>query len=98
MANMTSYKASRCGLEWPQGGTDFWQAFLGVEFEEGSSMGDAARGAKGGVLMWDAVNMFYYHWLIKKLLWPMAGQNIARQEIHAEIEEKRRWSQRDTTM
>ena len=24
------------------------------------------------------VNIFYYHWLIKKLLWPMAEQNIAR--------------------
>ena len=35
-------------------------------------------------LMWDsplyAVNMFYYHWIIKKLLQPMAGQNIARLE------------------
>ena len=28
-----------------------------------------------------AVNMFYYHWLIKKLLWFMAWQNIARWEI-----------------
>ena len=27
-----------------------------------------------------AVNMFYYYWLIKKLLWPIAGQNIARIE------------------
>ena len=27
-----------------------------------------------------AVNMFYYHWLINKLLWPMAGQNKARLE------------------
>ena len=29
-------------------------------------------------MMWDcpfyAVNMFYYHWLIKKLFWPMAGR------------------------
>ena len=28
------------------------------------------------LLMWDstlyAMNMFYYHWLIEKLLWPMA--------------------------
>ena len=50
-------------------------------------------------MMWDcplyAVNMFYCHWLIKKLFWPMAGQNIARQKIQAEIEEKRRWSQGD---
>ena len=35
-----------------------------------------------------AVNMFYYHWLIKKLLWPMARQNIARWEIQAEIEKE----------
>ena len=27
-----------------------------------------------------AVNMFYCHWLIKKLLWPMAGQNTARRD------------------
>ena len=27
-----------------------------------------------------AVNMFYYHWLVKKLFWPMAGQNRGRQE------------------
>ena len=29
-------------------------------------------------MMWDsplyAVSLFYYHWLIKKLLWPMAGR------------------------
>ena len=42
-----------------------------------------------------AVNMFYYQWLIKKLLWLMAVQNVAREEIQAEIEEERRWSQRD---
>ena len=45
--------------------------------------------------MWDAplyaVNMFYYNWLIKKLLWPMAGQNTARLE-----EIWRSWSQRDS--
>ena len=39
--------------------------------------------------MWDspldAVNMFYYHWLIKKMLWPMSEQNIAKWEIQAEI-------------
>ena len=40
-----------------------------------------------------AVNMFYYCWLIKKLFWPMAGQNITRWEIQAETEEERRWSQ-----
>ena len=37
-----------------------------------------------------AVNMLYYHWSIKKLLWSMAGQNTARWEIQAEIEEERR--------
>ena len=35
-------------------------------------------------VMWDiplyAVNMFYYHWLIRKLLQPIAVQNIARLE------------------
>ena len=35
-------------------------------------------------MMWDsflyAMNMFYYHWLIKKLLWPITGKNIARLE------------------
>ena len=25
-----------------------------------------------------AVDMLYYQWSIKKLLWPMAGQNTAR--------------------
>ena len=37
------------------------------------------------VLMWDSplyvVNMFYYHWLIKMLIWLMAGQNTAKQGI-----------------
>ena len=42
-------------------------------------------------MMWDSplytMNMFYYHWLIKKLLWPIAGQYIARlQEIYIERE------------
>ena len=36
-----------------------------------------------------AVNMFYYHWLIKNLLWPMAGQNIARREIQTELRRKK---------
>ena len=45
----------------------------------------------------DAVNMFYYHWLIKKHLWPMTGQNIARWEIQAEIEEERRQRQGDAS-
>ena len=39
--------------------------------------------------------IFYYHWLIKKLLWSMLGQNIARQEIQAEIRGEIRWSQGD---
>ena len=42
-----------------------------------------------------AVNMFYYHWLIKKLFGPMTGQNRARWEFQAEIEEKRRQNQED---
>ena len=41
-------------------------------------------------VMWDsplyAVNVFYYPWFIKKLLWPMAGQNKARWEIQRERE------------
>lgn len=53
-------------------------------------------------LMWDvplyAVNVFYYHWLIEKLLWSMAGKNIARQEIQEEMEEERRQSHGDATM
>lgn len=52
--------------------------------------------------MWDvplyAVNVFYYHWLIEKLLWSMAGKNIARQEIQEEMEEERRQSHGDATM
>ena len=32
--------------------------------------------------------MFYCHWLKKKLLWPMAGQNIARWEIKQRYGEK----------
>ena len=52
--------------------------------------------------MWDsplyAVNMFYYNWLIKKLLWPMAGQNKARQKIQTEIYKESRQSQGDTML
>ena len=34
-------------------------------------------------------NMLYYHWLIKKLLQPMAGQNIARlEEIYRKKEDR----------
>ena len=58
-----------------------------------------ARASKMAQVMWDtplySVNTFYYYWLIKKLLWPTAGQNIARWEIQAEIEEERRWSHGD---
>ena len=32
-----------------------------------------------------AVNMFYYHWLINKLLWPITGQNKTWREIRTEI-------------
>lgn len=32
-----------------------------------------------------AVNMFCYRWLIKKLLWPIAGQNKTWWEIRTEI-------------
>ena len=34
--------------------------------------------------------MFYYHWLIKKLIWPIARQNIARWKIQPEIRERGR--------
>lgn len=30
---------------------------------------------------------FYYHWLIKTLLWPMSGQNIVRWESQTEHRE-----------
>ena len=30
----------------------------------------------------------YYHWLTKKLLWPMTWQNIARQERQIEYKQK----------
>ena len=42
------------------------------------------------------VSCEYFFITVKKLLWPMAGQNIERQEIQAEIEEERRRSQADT--
>ena len=44
-----------------------------------------------------AMNVFYYHWLRKKLFWPMAEQNIAKQEIQVETEKKIRWSLGDTS-
>ena len=50
-------------------------------------------------MMWDvcpyALNMFHYHWLIKKLILPMAKQNRARQEIQEEIQGEQRQSQGD---
>ena len=55
----------------------------------------------GGLLMFDlvtqvgewcsplyAVNVFYYHWLTKKLLWPMVEQNIGRWENYTECRDK----------
>lgn len=40
-----------------------------------------------GVTPLNAVNMFYYHWLInKELLWPIAQQDRARWEIQAETQ------------
>ena len=35
------------------------------------------------------------NWLLKNLLWSMAGQNIASQEIQEKIEENKRQNQRD---
>ena len=47
------------------------------------------------VLMWDtllyAVNVFYYHCLIMKPIWPIARQNRSRWEIQAKMKGKRRW-------
>ena len=43
--------------------------------------------------MWDvllyAVSMSFYLWLIKKLLWHIAGQNITRREVPGEMGEKK---------
>ena len=35
-----------------------------------------------------AVNMLYYHWLIKNLLWSMTGQSIGRWGKETECREK----------
>ena len=39
-------------------------------------------------MLWDnrsvCSDIFYFHWLIKILLWPVAGQNNARQERQTE--------------
>ena len=52
--------------------------------------------------MWDsslyAINTFYDHCLVKKLFCPMVGQNRARREIQAEIEEEGRRSQGDAML
>lgn len=32
--------------------------------------------------------MFYCHWLIEKLFWLMAGQNVARQKSQTKYKEK----------
>ena len=44
--------------------------------------------------MWDVswydVNKFYYHWLIQKLIWPIARQNRAGWELQLEKNEKRK--------
>ena len=37
-----------------------------------------------------AVNMFYYHWLIKKLIWSRVSQNRARREIQAKIQGRKK--------
>lgn len=39
------------------------------------------------------MNMVYYHWLIKKPIWPIIRQNRARHEIQVKIKGKRKWSQ-----
>ena len=52
--------------------------------------------------MWDAplyaVNTFYDHWLINKLLWPMARQNITRQESQTEYRKKEGGVEGDTSI
>ena len=44
------------------------------------------------MMMWDAplydVNMFYYHWLVRNLLYPMAWKNIVRWKSQTEYWEK----------
>ena len=51
------------------------------------------------IMVWDSplhvLGMFYYLWLIKNLLQPMAGQNKARQEIQTEIYRESRWCHGD---
>ena len=39
-----------------------------------------------------AVNVFYYNWLIKTLIWTITRQNRARWEIQAEIQGEERQS------
>ena len=40
------------------------------------------------------VTMFNYHWLGRKRFWPMAGQNITRQEIQTDTGRKKVESER----
>lgn len=51
-------------------------------------------------VMWEvppyAVNVLLY-WLTQKLLWPIEGQNTARQEIQEERQGERRYSWGDTS-
>ena len=42
-----------------------------------------------------AMMMFYYHWLIKKLLWAYGFTEENKWKLQAEIEEKRRQNQGD---
>lgn len=53
------------------------------------------------VLMWGsalyAMNIFFYHWLVKKLRQPVAEQNKIRWEIWRERDREKRQSQRDVT-
>ena len=46
-----------------------------------------------GTLLY-AVNMIYFHWLMKKLLWPMTEENIARQKIQTDTRRKKAKSER----
>lgn len=49
MANLAirSYIDCRYGLEQPRGGANFWRAFSGAEFEEGSPRGGDAGDGSG---------------------------------------------------
>lgn len=49
MANLaiSSYIDCKYGLEQPRGGADFWLAFSGADFEEGSSQGGTTAWSPG---------------------------------------------------